>query len=156
MTPRLRKVFAPTWIPLAFALALTAGFALPALAQSLVRVHIPLGIRTGFTIVEPAADPAHKYVVIEEVVIPNPTGTVAAYKVTDFSLVVGDVRYHPVARAGMGAIDIARDGVLGPHDAIRGDLAFLVPENATRGDLEFLPANWIGRHGESSGYCCLP
>ena len=149
MTATLRKL-----VTAASALALLT--ALPVQAQTPVRVHVPQGIRSGFTIVEPGPDAAHKYVVIEDVVIHNPTGSVAAYKATDFSLLVGGIRYHPVVRPGMGAVDIAHDGVLGPRDAIHGDLAFLVPADVSRGDLEFFPANWIDVFGHTAGYCCLP
>ena len=136
--------------------AIAAGFAGAAAAQTPVRVHVPQGIRSGFTTVDPGPDPAHKYVVVEDIVIRNPTGSIAAYKLSDFSLVVGGTRYHPVARPGLGAVDIGQDGVLGPRDAIKGNLAFLVPASVMRGDLEFFPANWIDQSGHTAGYCCLP
>jgi hypothetical protein len=139
------------------AVALVASLSLPALAQGDVRVHVPLGIRSGFVMVEPGPQPGTKYVVVQNVVIPNTNGyATASWKLDDFSLVVGEKRYHPVARPGLGAVDIARSGVIGPHEALKGNLVFVVPDGVSKADLEFFPSQWYDGNFSPMKFCCLP
>jgi len=144
---------------LAACVLLFVGSLAAASAQQLpgVRVYVPQGIRAGFTTVEPGPKPGTKYVVIQNVIIANanPYST-AAWKKHDFSLVVGEKRYHPVVRPTMAAIDIALGGVLGPHEALKGDLPFVVPDDVTSAKLEFFPAQWYDTNGVPAKFCCLP
>ena len=121
------------------------------------RVSVPAGIRSGFVSVEPGPKPGSKYVVIPNVTIPNtsPVST-AAWKKDDFSLVADDKHYHPVVRPGFGAVDVARDGVLGPHQALKGNLVFVVPDDVTSAKLEFFPYAWYDATGIPMKFCCLP
>ena len=136
------------------ALALVA---LPALGQEAVRVHIPLGIKAGLVDVEPGPKPQTRYVVVENVLIRNTNAySTAAWKNDDFSLVAGDKRYHPVARPGFGALDISRNGIIGPHEALKGNLAFVVPDSVTKADLEFFPSMWYDENFVPMKFCCLP
>lgn len=128
----------------------------PALAQSAVDVRIPDTIRSGFVTVAPAPG-ARKYVIVEDVVIRNPsTRSSVSFKKDDFSLVVGTVHYHPQPRPGLGAVDLSNDGGLGPSEVLRTNLAFIVPIEVTRAKLEFLPANWYDDNGRPVVYCCYP
>ena len=135
----------------AFAVSVAAAEDLPQ-----VRMNFPPGIRTGFVIVQAGPKAGTKYVVIQDVVIPNSSRTSSgAWKKDDFSLVAfGGARFHPVVRPGYGALDIARDGVIGPRQALKGDLAFIVPTDVTRATLEFLPYQWYDGNGIPMKYCC--
>ena len=121
-----------------------------------VRMNFPSGIRTGFVIVQPGPKTGTKYVVVQNVVIPNTSRTASAWKKHDFSLVTVDgARYHPVIRPGYAALDIARDGVIGPRASLKGDLAFVVPVGLTSAILEFLPYQWYDGNGIPMKYCCV-
>jgi hypothetical protein len=133
--------------------AAAATAAQPARAQRAMCIRIPEGMGHGLVTTQPSAQAGMQYVVISNVVIVSPVHNIGSYRVNDFSLIVGDNRYHPVARPGLGAIDISQGGVVGPRDRIKGNLAFLVPESVNAGSVEFRPANWESSTGPVI-YCC--
>ena len=120
-------------------------------------VTVPEGISHGFVSTEPGPKPGTKYIVIQNVVVrnPNPYASVG-YKSSDFSLIAADRQFHPVARPKLGAIDISGEGALGPSNAIKGNLVFLVPDNISKGAIEFRPAAWYTADGAPVIYCCYP
>lgn len=142
--------------------------AVPALAKSAspqpaptdppsLAILVPDGIAHGFVATEPGPKPGTKFVVIQNVVVrnPNPSATVG-YNSSDFSLIVEDKRYYPQARPKLGAIDISGEGVLGPRNAIKGNLVFLVPDDVYKGSVEFRPMAWYTSGGAPVIYCCYP
>ena len=136
-----------------FLSAILAATGAPSADQQSLCVRVPEGIATGFVATEPAKHEGMKYIVIHDVAIPNRTRATVSYNLGDFTLTAGEKKYHPVARPGLGAIDIAQGGVLGPGESIRGNLVFLVPLSAYAASLEFRPANWY-QNGVPVIYCC--
>jgi len=116
-------------------------------------VRVPTGISRGFVIESPAKDETLKYLVIQDVRIPNESKGTVSYNLDDFTLLVGTKKYHPVARPGLAAVDLNDGGVLGPRQAIRGNLAFLVPKATLDASLEFRPSNWYV-NGIPAIWCC--
>ncbi|MBV8602443.1 MAG: DUF4352 domain-containing protein [Candidatus Eremiobacteraeota bacterium] len=140
---------------LVFALTILAADASPpaATTEKSLCVRVPTGISRGFVIESPAKDAGMKYLVIQDVVIPNASKGTVSYNLDDFTLTAGSKKYHPVARPGLGAIDISEGGVLGPRQRIKGNLAFLVPQALLDASLEFRPSNWYV-NGIPAIWCC--
>ena len=138
---------------LLFLTAILAATGAPSTEPPSLCVRVPEGIASGFVASEPAKQEGMKYTVIHDVAIHNRSRGTVSYNLGDFTLTAGERKYHPVARPGLGAIDIAQGGVLGPGEAIRGNLVFLVPQNAFAASLEFWPANWY-QNGVPVIFCC--
>lgn len=138
---------------LLFLTVILAAAGAPATDPPSLCIRVPDGITTGFVATEPAKPAGMKYIVIHDAVIRNRTRSTVSYNLSDFTLSAGDKQYHPVARPGLGAIDVDEGGVLGPGEVIRGNLVFLVPQSAFAASLEFRPANWY-QNGAPVIYCC--
>ena len=148
------------WTRLGFASAILGLIAsaarTPARAQApgALCIRVPDGMGSGFVTTSPSEQPGMHYIVVQNVNIANASQAIVSYQLTDFSLIVKGKKYHPSARPGLGAIDIsAKTGVCGPHQSVRGNLAFLVPSNVTQGNVEFRPSNWIV-DGVPVIFCC--
>jgi hypothetical protein len=118
-------------------------------------IRVPAGMGSGFVTTSPSDEAGKYYIVVQNVVIPNPSQTIASFQLQDFSLIAKDGKvFHPSSRPGLGAIDISQKTmIIGPRQVLKGNLAFLVPTSVTYGNVEFRPSNWI-INGTPVIFCC--
>jgi hypothetical protein len=133
------------------ALAATA----PAFADSTpVRVAIPLGLTTSDVNTGDSQKPGFKYVTIESVQIVNPSRhETQAFEPKEFHLLVGDKKYLPTVRPGLGAIDLHQGSALAPGGSTQVTVSFLVPDDTTNANFEFTP-HWQSDAGFTVDWCC--